>query len=66
MLERCYALGRKPYLSPKEEHELKIKKMLEESTSADEGYGIETCWNTPDYSACLGSEIFCHHVPWQY
>nr|WP_027410583.1 IS630 family transposase [Anoxybacillus tepidamans] len=44
LLERRYAPGRKPYLSPEEEREL--KKMLEESTPADEGYGIETGWNT--------------------
>jgi transposase len=44
LLERHYAPGRKPYLSPDEEREL--RKMLEESTPADEGYGIETSWNT--------------------
>jgi len=44
LLERHYAPGRKPYLSPDEEREL--RKMLEEGTPADEGYGIETSWNT--------------------
>ncbi|RAK14100.1 transposase [Anoxybacillus vitaminiphilus] len=44
LLERHYAPGRKPYLSLEEECEW--RKMLKESTPANEGYGIETCWNT--------------------
>nr|WP_117017558.1 winged helix-turn-helix domain-containing protein [Aeribacillus pallidus] len=44
LFERHYAPGRKPYVSPDEEREL--RKILEESTPTDEGYGIETSWNT--------------------
>ncbi len=44
LLHRGYAPGRKPYLSLEEEEEL--KRMIETSTPAEEGYGIESSWDT--------------------
>ena len=44
LLHRKYAPGRRPYLLPAEEHE--VRRMLESSTPAEEGYGCQTCWDT--------------------
>jgi transposase len=44
LLKREYPPGRKPYLSNEEENEL--KEMIMNSTPADEGYGMETSWNS--------------------
>jgi len=44
LLERHYAPGKKPYL-PQEE-EVQLKKIILESTPAQEGLGVEAYWNT--------------------
>jgi transposase len=44
LLHREYAPGRRAYLAPEEEQE--IRRMLECSTPAEEGYGCESCWDT--------------------
>ena len=44
LLHRKYAPGRRPYLLPAEEQE--VRRMLESSTPAEEGYGCQTCWDT--------------------
>ncbi|PJW13004.1 hypothetical protein CV945_16725 [Geobacillus sp. Manikaran-105] len=44
LLERRYAPGKKTYLS--EAEEVQLKKMILESTPAQEGFEIEAYWNT--------------------
>lgn len=44
LLHRKYAPGRRPYLLPEEVQE--VRRMLESSTPAEEGYGCQTCWDT--------------------
>jgi transposase len=44
LLERGKAPGRSPYLSESEEQE--VRRMLTESTPAEEGIGPESCWDT--------------------
>ena len=44
LLHRNYAPGRRPYLLPEEAQE--VRRMLESSTPAEEGYGCQTCWDT--------------------
>ncbi|MFJ5623131.1 winged helix-turn-helix domain-containing protein [Peribacillus loiseleuriae] len=44
LLHRKYAPGRRAYLSPEAEQE--IRRILEFSTPAEEGYGCESCWDT--------------------
>ncbi|WP_338078367.1 winged helix-turn-helix domain-containing protein [Aneurinibacillus aneurinilyticus] len=36
--------GKRPYLTEEEQQEL--KRMIVESTPAEEGLGLESCWNT--------------------
>ena len=36
--------GRRPYLLPAEEQE--VRRMIEHSTPAEEGYGCQSCWDT--------------------
>lgn len=44
LLHREYAPGRRAYLSPKEEQE--VRQMIEFSTPTEEGYDCESCWDT--------------------
>lgn len=44
LLHRKYAPGRRPYLVPEEAQE--IRRMLESSTPAEEGYDCHSCWDT--------------------
>ena len=44
LLHRKHPPGRRTYLSPEEEQE--VRRMLEFSTPAEEGYGCESCWDT--------------------
>ena len=44
LLHRQYAPGRRAYLSLAEEQE--VRRMIESSTPAEEGYGCESCWDT--------------------
>jgi transposase len=44
LLERRYASGKKPYLS--EEEEVQLKNTILESTPAQEGFGVESYWDT--------------------
>ena len=43
-IHRDYSPGKPPFLSPEEEQE--VRRMLEYSTSAEEGYGCESRWDT--------------------
>lgn len=54
LLHRKYARGRCAYLSPEEEQD--VRRMLECSTLAEEGYGCESCWDT-----CILKEVFEDH-----
>ena len=44
LLHREYSSGKPPFLSPEEEQE--VRRMIEHSTPAEEGYGCESCWDT--------------------
>jgi transposase len=44
LLHRDYSPGKPPFLSSEEEQEL--RRMLEHSTPAEEGYGFESRWDT--------------------
>jgi transposase len=44
LLHRGSSPGKPPLLSPGQEAE--VKRMIEHSTPAEEGYGCETCWDT--------------------
>ena len=46
-----YAPGRRPYLLPEEVQE--VRRILESSTPAEEGYGCQTCWDTRIFKEVL-------------
>lgn len=44
LLKQTPPPGKRPYLTEEEQQEL--KRMIVESTPAEEGFGLESCWNT--------------------
>lgn len=44
LLHRDYSPGKPSFLSSEEEKE--VRRMIEHSTPAEEGYGCESCWDT--------------------
>ena len=44
LIHRDYSPGKPPFLLPEEKQE--VKRMIEYSTPAEEGYGYESCWDT--------------------
>ena len=56
LLYRKYAPGRRPDLLPEEVQE--VRRMLESSTLAEEGYGCQTCWDTRILKEVLEDRFF--------